>query len=109
MGLKEPTRGVTLGDVASRDFIIVGEDAIVSDVIERMWRKGAFMAIVVRARGVPRGGDVVGVITKEHVADSRGEQREDLSELTMKESEFWSYAEIGHRLEGRGESGTLWP
>jgi len=28
------------------------------------------MAIVVRGRGIPRGDDVVGVITKEHVADS---------------------------------------
>ena len=28
------------------------------------------MALVVRGRGVPRRSDVVGVITKEHVADS---------------------------------------
>jgi CIC family chloride channel protein len=28
------------------------------------------MAVVVRGHGVPRGGDVAGVITKEHVADS---------------------------------------
>ena len=28
------------------------------------------MAVVVRGRGIPRGGDVVGVITKEHVADA---------------------------------------
>ena len=28
------------------------------------------MALVVRGRGVPRPGDVAGVITKEHVADS---------------------------------------
>jgi hypothetical protein len=28
------------------------------------------MAVVVRGRGVPRGDDVIGVITKEHVADS---------------------------------------
>ena len=60
----------TLGDVASRDFTIVREDAIASDAIERMWRKNAFMAVVVRGRGIPRGADVVGIITKEHVADS---------------------------------------
>ena len=40
------------------------------DVIDRMWRKEAMMAVVVRGRGVPRRDDVVGVITKEHVADS---------------------------------------
>ena len=62
--------GVTLGDVASRNFTVVGEDEIAFDVIRRMWRKNAIMAVVVRGRGVPRGSDVVGVITKEHVADS---------------------------------------
>jgi CIC family chloride channel protein len=62
--------GVTLGDVASPNFVIVGEDKIVFDVIERIWRKNAVMAIVVSTRGVPRPDDVRGVITKEHVADS---------------------------------------
>ena len=69
-GLEGTHTGVTLGDVASRDFTIVGEDTVAFDVIDRMWRKKAFMAVVVRGRGVPRGDDVVGVITKEHVADS---------------------------------------
>jgi len=40
------------------------------DVINRMWRRGAIMAVVVRGGGVPHGKDVTGVITKEHVADS---------------------------------------
>jgi CIC family chloride channel protein len=35
-----------------------------------MWRRKAMMAVVVRGRGIPRGSDVIGVITKEHVADS---------------------------------------
>jgi CIC family chloride channel protein len=35
-----------------------------------MWRKHAVMTVVVKGHGVPRGEDVVGVITKEHVADS---------------------------------------
>ena len=43
-----------------------------------------FMAIVVKGRGVPHGDDVVGVITKEHVAEFGGEQHEDLSEQAMK-------------------------
>jgi CIC family chloride channel protein len=62
--------GVTLGALASRHFTIVREDDIVFDVIRRIWRKQALMAVVVRGRGVPRPGDVAGVITKEHVADS---------------------------------------
>jgi CIC family chloride channel protein len=69
-GLAGAETGVTLRDVASRDFTVVGEDAVAFDVIDRMWRKGAIMAVVVRGRGVPHGEDVAGVITKEHVADS---------------------------------------
>jgi len=69
-GLEGARTTVTLGDLASRDFTIAREDAIAFDVITRMWRKGAFMAIVVKGRGIPHGAQVVGVITKEHVADS---------------------------------------
>jgi len=61
---------VKLGDIASRNFTIVREDDIVFDVIRRIWRRQAVMALVVRGRGVPRPGDVAGVITKEQVADS---------------------------------------
>ena len=46
------------------------EDDILFDVIRRMWRRHAVMAVVVRGRGVPRPGDIAGVITKEHVANS---------------------------------------
>ncbi|HEX3887631.1 MAG TPA: chloride channel protein [Phenylobacterium sp.] len=69
-GLTGANTNVTLGDVASRNFTVVGEDAIVFDVINRMWRRDSIMAVVIRGRGVPRGEDVAGVITKEHVADS---------------------------------------
>jgi CIC family chloride channel protein len=69
-GMEGAHTSVTLGDVASRDFTLAREDAVAFDVIERMWRKRAFMAIVVKGGGIPHGGDVVGVITKEHVADS---------------------------------------
>lgn len=36
------------------------------------WRKQAMMAPVISGRGAPRPGNVAGVITKEHVADSVG-------------------------------------
>ena len=62
--------GVSLGDVASCNFTVVGEDETAFDVIRRMWRRSAIMAVAVRGRGVPRGSDIAGVITKEHVADS---------------------------------------
>ena len=70
-GLESAQTGILLRDVASRNFTVVGEQESAFDVIRRMWRKNAIMAVVVRqSRGVPRGSDVAGVITKEHVADS---------------------------------------
>ncbi len=70
-GLESAQTGLRLGDVASRNFTVVTEDETAFDVIRRMWRRNAIMAVVVRGtRGVPRETDVIGVITKEHVADS---------------------------------------
>jgi CIC family chloride channel protein len=62
--------GVMLRDIASRHFTIVREDDIAFDVIQRIWRKRAVMALVIRGRGIPRPRCVAGVITKEHIADS---------------------------------------
>lgn len=61
---------VSLGEIASHAFSIARSDDVAFDVIRRMWRKGSTMALVVRGRGVPRPDDILGVITKEHVADS---------------------------------------
>jgi CIC family chloride channel protein len=69
-GLESAHTGVSLRDVASRNFTVVREDESAFEVIRRMWRKKAIMTVVVRGRGIPRGSDVAGVITKEHVADS---------------------------------------
>ena len=70
LGLEGADTDITLGDVANRHFVIAREDDIVFDVIRRMWRHNAFMAIVVGKGGIPHAGDVKGVISKEHVADS---------------------------------------
>jgi CIC family chloride channel protein len=67
---EESRSSVTLGALASRQFTIVREDDAIFDVIERMWRKQAIMALVVRGRGVARASNIAGAITKEHVADS---------------------------------------
>jgi CIC family chloride channel protein len=69
-GLESVHTGITLGDVARPNFTIVREDDVVFEVIQRIWRKRAVMALVVSGRGVPRPERVLGVITKEHVADS---------------------------------------
>jgi CIC family chloride channel protein len=59
-----------LGDVATRNFTIVRESDVIVDVIHRMWRRQVSMALVVQGLGKPRAPEVLGVITKEHVADS---------------------------------------
>src|ERR1700740_1402112 len=69
-GLENAYTGVTLNDVASRDFTIAHEQDIMFGVIGRMWQRGAIMVVVVRGDGKPLAADVLGVITKEHVADS---------------------------------------
>ncbi|MGA0603812.1 chloride channel protein [Caulobacter sp. KR2-114] len=69
-GLEATATGVTLGDVVSRNFVVVREGDVAFDIIRRMWRRNAIMAVVVRCRGIPGAADVAGVITKEHVADS---------------------------------------
>jgi CIC family chloride channel protein len=73
-GLEGAFTGLKLGDVASKDFTIAREDDIMFNAIGRMWRHKATMAVVVAGGGrVPRKSNVVGMITKEHVADSVAE------------------------------------
>jgi CIC family chloride channel protein len=69
-GLESVHTRITLADVARRNFTVVREDDVVFDVIQRIWRRDAVMALVVRGGGVPRPANVAGVITREHVAES---------------------------------------
>jgi CIC family chloride channel protein len=74
-GIAEAGADIAFGDVATRDFTLAREDDVAFDVIKRMWRRHAVMAIVVRRDGSgryrsPRPADVLGVISKEHVADA---------------------------------------
>ena len=69
-GLESIHTGITLGDVARPNFTIVRGNDVMFEVIQRIWRKRAVMAIVVQDGRVPRPKSIAGVITKEHVADS---------------------------------------
>ena len=69
-GLEGTYTGVSLEDVASRNFIFAQPDEIMFGVIGRMWKAGAMMTVVSQGNGVARADQVLGVITKEHVADS---------------------------------------
>jgi CIC family chloride channel protein len=69
-GLEGAFTGLTLGKVASPDFTIEQAGDIMFNVIGHMWRMKAVMAVIVKDEHDPRANDVIGVITKEHVADS---------------------------------------
>jgi chloride channel protein, CIC family len=72
-GLEGGFASATLGEVASPQFTIARSEDIMFSVIGRMWRRNAMMTVVVRSEGVPRADDVLGVVTKEHIADSVAE------------------------------------
>jgi CIC family chloride channel protein len=69
-GLEGSYTGVLLGEVASREFTIARENDIMFEVIGRLWRRKASAVIVIRNTRVPHGRDVLGIITKDHIADS---------------------------------------
>ena len=60
---------VPMGDLAQRNFTIIRKGSVVFDVIVRLWRRRASMGVVVDGPGRPRADKVIGVITKEHIAD----------------------------------------
>jgi len=71
VGLGEAHSGVRLGDIAQKNFTVSRAQDVVFDVVERMWRRKASMSIVTKGSGrTPRGAHVVGMISKEHIADS---------------------------------------
>lgn len=61
---------VRLGDLASRNFIIVAEEDAAFDVIKALTQARATMAIVIARTTEDEPNKVVGVITKEHIADT---------------------------------------
>jgi CIC family chloride channel protein len=77
LGLRRGTEaahsGITLGDVAQRNFTLARENDIVFDILQRMSRHNASMAVVTKTGGRWRPSEILGVISKEHVADSVAE------------------------------------
>jgi len=72
-GVEQAYSGVRLGDVAQRNFTIAREADIMFDVVQRMTRRDAAMAVVVKHRGRGRPSEIIGVVSKEHIADSVAE------------------------------------
>jgi len=73
-GLEDVRKGVPLGEIVERRFTVAREEDIMFDVVNRMARHGANMVVVTKAKGrLPRPADVIGVVSKEHIADSVAE------------------------------------
>jgi CIC family chloride channel protein len=66
--LRDPS--VTVEVLAKPDFVLARETDLLSRVFERMNRHRRSAAIVVGGAGVPRRGDIRGVITKRSIADA---------------------------------------
>jgi len=65
---------VAIGQLAHRDFTIARRDDVMFDVIIRMSRKRVDNVLVVGGdQRIPGAGDVVGVVTKDRIAESVGE------------------------------------
>ena len=71
-GIEESYSGVRLGDVVQENFTVVRESDIMFDVVQRITRRDAVMAIVVKNGSRGRPADVVGLISKDQIADSVG-------------------------------------
>jgi CIC family chloride channel protein len=65
----DAAHNVTMGVLARRNYTIVRTNAVVFDIIARLSRRKAIMAIVIEGAGRPRVDKILGVITKEHIAD----------------------------------------
>jgi chloride channel protein, CIC family len=66
--LRDPM--VTVAALAKADYVLARETDLLSRVFERMNRHGGSAVIVVGGKGVPRRGDIRGVITKRSIADA---------------------------------------
>jgi CIC family chloride channel protein len=63
------TTDLPISALAQRNFTIVRSGAVMFDVIARLWRRRAVMGVVVDGTGWPRADKVIGVITKDNIAD----------------------------------------
>jgi chloride channel protein, CIC family len=69
-GIGPACKGVTFDDIVQRNFTLARENDIMFDVVQRMARRKAALAVVTKQGGRWHPGDIVGVISKERIADS---------------------------------------
>jgi chloride channel protein, CIC family len=72
-GIEAAYSGVAMDTVAQRNFTLARENDIVFDIVQRMSRRDAAMAVVIKDGGRGRPSEVVGIISKEDIANSVAE------------------------------------
>ncbi len=72
-GTEAAYTGVRFSDIAQRNFTLARDTDIMFDVVQRMARRNAAMTVVTTADGRWRPSQIVGIISKEHIADSVSE------------------------------------
>jgi chloride channel protein, CIC family len=72
-GVEAAYAGVRFGDVTQSNFTLARADDIMFDVVQRMARRDASMAIVASTDRRWRVSQIIGIISKEHIADSVAE------------------------------------
>ena len=72
-GLKPEHAGVNLGELAGHNFTLAREYDAVFNVVYRMARHNATMAVVTKTARSRQASQIVGIISKEHIADSVSE------------------------------------
>ena len=72
-GVEAAYSGIHFADVVQHKFTIAREADVMFDVVQRMARHEAIMAVVVKDRSRGRPSDIVGIISKEHIANSVAE------------------------------------
>jgi CIC family chloride channel protein len=69
-GIEAAYKGVSFGDIVQGNFTIARATDLMFDIVQRMVRRDAVMAVVTKQGGRWRPGEIVGIISKEHIADS---------------------------------------
>jgi len=69
-GIEGAYKGVSFGDIVQDNFTLARTTDLMFDVVQRMTRRDAAMAVITKEGGRWRPGEIVGIISKEHIADS---------------------------------------
>jgi CIC family chloride channel protein len=71
--LGQSGESVTLGEITSKNFVTVSEEAILLDIIGKMHSKKVFIALVTAGSEIPQAANVKGLIRTQQIGDTMAE------------------------------------